>query len=236
MNLKPFFNKAIPVGLAVKGLSKSNANLRKYFDTATAWGYGIGEAMDYLKDQYETSGAKDEMSRLQREESLRPDERASKARMEHERSPYNAIRQGVGLGTKLAGIGSAAMGASDILGGLSGKNESMGQQSKSPFDVLAEYSMPLAEALATQLESNRPLEQVLALLKQEGHPLSSEVKKVERATGKNFFDFAMNLFGNQIAPNQSQNAPTSSATQSTNPQTVSGDQAIIAALEKILSM
>ena len=105
-------NKAIPAGLALKGLSKINPRIGNFIVDATTSGYGADKVLDYLRDRMSSPGSLQERSRLEeqnRQGSLRPDELGSL----NKRRESEAVGNGVGVVAGLAGG----------LGGLLGQGE-----------------------------------------------------------------------------------------------------------------
>lgn len=88
----PMLNKLIPIDLAKKGLSKIDPRIGKFLANATAAGYPINEAMDYLREQ--TNQVDDR--------GLRTDELAAQKRVQQGNAVGSAVK-GASLG-----IGGAA--------------------------------------------------------------------------------------------------------------------------------
>lgn len=99
MNILPFLSKALPVGLAVKGLSAANPKLQSFLGGAAAADYGIDQALDFLRDVYGGQEA--------------PLKKASKGSRPEERAVLS--RAGESIPAKLA-RGAAKVGGS-LLGG-----------------------------------------------------------------------------------------------------------------------
>ncbi len=109
-----FLNAALPASIAVGGLGKIDPRFKKFFYSAGLAGYGTDAALDYLRNQFEGEGQKQETNRLQeRQESgnARPDELQALRTTEQNARIPNAIQKGVSVGAGLAG-GLAGLGAS----------------------------------------------------------------------------------------------------------------------------
>lgn len=72
MNILPFLSQALPLGLAVKGISATSKKLQAFLGGAAAADYGVDQALDFLRDVY---GGEEEPLKLAGKNS-RPEERA----------------------------------------------------------------------------------------------------------------------------------------------------------------
>jgi hypothetical protein len=138
-----FLNSALPVSIAVGGLSKIDPRFKKFFYSAGLAGYGTDAALDYLRNQFEGEGSKQETNRLQEREqsgNARPDELQALRTTQQNESIPNAIQKGVSVGAGLAG-GLAGMGANAIAGtaaGVLGGGSTQEQGQGTPEDQSAD--------------------------------------------------------------------------------------------------
>lgn len=104
----PFFNKFIPAGIAVKGLSKIDPRLSAFAQNSLAAGYTAENVIDYLRDRMSPEGDKMESQRLETGASrgnLTSQEEAALGKRRQEGGLGKMIGAGVGLAT---GLGSLA--------------------------------------------------------------------------------------------------------------------------------
>ena len=92
----PMLNRLIPQNLAMKGLAKINPRIGSFLTNATAAGYSVNEALDFLRNQAEPIA----------DQGLRPDELAAAKRVQQ----GNLLPQALGVAAK-AGIGAGAISA-----------------------------------------------------------------------------------------------------------------------------
>ncbi len=105
----------------------------------------------------------------------------------------------------------------------------------------------IVQALTSHINNGRSPQEAAAILKQST-PLSKKIKKIEKDTGKNFVDFIVEMMGGnqssqmqQPQQMQAQGTPGTPQPQQQAPQQMqqpqnNNDQAIMAALDKILKM
>lgn len=99
--------KYIPVSTARKALEKVNPGFKNYFAKATAYGLDINHAIDFLSDRFQSDSQKAHKSHLeqgQANNTLRPDEAASKAQIANSEAPLK------GLKTAASFIGGGLLG------------------------------------------------------------------------------------------------------------------------------
>lgn len=118
----PLLNKFIPVSLAVKGLGKVDKRFVNYFEGAAIAGFGADQALDYLREKFESPADESERNRLGNKVArgtARPDEMASSKEFER----ANTIKKGA---QTAATLGAAALGApalAGLIGGQGGEEE-----------------------------------------------------------------------------------------------------------------
>lgn len=105
--LKPLLNKYIPAAFAIKGVEKKDPRIKKFISMATKAGYGTEAILDFIRDKFESSGTKQERSRLQARSgtgTLRPDELGA---LEKQRSSDRLTTGVAGVAGLGAGLKSA---------------------------------------------------------------------------------------------------------------------------------
>ncbi len=119
----PFLSNLIPGALAVKGLSKVDPRLSKFFSNAATAGFGTDAALNFLRNKLTSPASQSEQQRLQagmQRGNLRPDEQASFQNIKHSQAPANAIQKSISAAT---GLGAG------IIGGVDGdQSKDQGQQ------------------------------------------------------------------------------------------------------------
>lgn len=101
----PLLHKAIPAGLALKGLSKVNPNLSNFATTALSSGYAADQILDYLRGRIGMSGDSEETERLENSgRALRPDEKRSLKKRKQNEAGKNIATAAIGAATGLAGM------------------------------------------------------------------------------------------------------------------------------------
>lgn len=101
----------IPVGLAIKGMSKISPQLSSFIASAATAGYGTDTIIDFLRDQFESPAHKGRKAQLENKESqggLRPDQVGSLNKYRGEERLQKTAATGAGL--LAGGIGAALAG------------------------------------------------------------------------------------------------------------------------------
>lgn len=109
----PFLNKAIPLGLALKGIKKADSRIGSFLEGAIASGYGADQVIDYLRDKVANPAVQDKRAQIQQLEQqgiARPDERALGQSLRQDRIPGDLLQEGAKLGASaLGGLGAAGL-------------------------------------------------------------------------------------------------------------------------------
>lgn len=202
----PFLNQLIPAGLATKGLSKINPRIGSYIADATAAGYSVNQILDFLRSQ--TSPQKDE--------SLRPDQMAAESRISQGNLPVEALKTGA---STVAGAG-AISAVPSILGGILEGGQSQ-QETPNQQNIIEQYSPELFQFISDLIGKGRsPLE--AGALAQLDKRFMKVIKSMETDHKTPFSSILQSVFGSTQQNKQQQGADT--------------DQALMAALQKILQM
>jgi hypothetical protein len=108
----PFLNKALPTGLAIKGIEKINPGLGDFLSGAFGAGYTADQALDFLRDKLETPGNKGVHENLEQRQAQgmnRPDQAAALKSIRESKEPANVMANAITGGAALAG-GLGAIG------------------------------------------------------------------------------------------------------------------------------
>lgn len=109
-------HKALPAGLAMKGLSKINPRIGNFIVDATTSGFAADKVLDYLRDRLSNPGALQERNRLEQQENqgnLRPDELASLNKRKEEESIGKGAGILAGIAGGVAGLGNEPQGETE---------------------------------------------------------------------------------------------------------------------------
>lgn len=152
MSILPFLSKYLPIGIALKGLSKVNPKVRDFIVDSTTLGYGGDQILEYLRGQL--GSPDEEKERLESgDPNLRPDELASLEKTKQREAPGKAIQKGLSLATGLAG-------------GLSG----LGAEESENEELMVPQNVPISEGekpIARGMQPNIPA------VKQAGEKLAT---------------------------------------------------------------
>lgn len=219
----PFLSQFIPGALAVKGLSKVDPRLSKFFSNAAAAGYGTDAALNFLKNKLTPSASAGEQQRLQQgseQGTLRPDEAASLQNIRQSQAPTNAIQKGV---SALTGIGAGMVTdqPSPQEPQQQGKTQ---QQIMDPMQALQEF--PELIQFIQQEQSRGENAASIASKARKSVRLGTFVNVLEQKAGEAF----ENMLARLIGQGEGQQGMPSSQ------QGNQADTAILAALDKILKM
>ena len=228
--IMPLLNELVPVGMAVKGLEKIDPRFKKFFASAAGAGFGIDQAMGYLRSKFSGSG------KTQTNMNLRADEQANQAlvRQSHERpqAAGNALRTGAALGgAALGGLTGLGLGtvaelsdqqqmepeqpidmnaAEDQAMALEQNynqkaqenGQGIPQPTQDPFLELAKFDVNLASLFEEQIQNGRtPIE--AAAIAQNSSKFGKIISSIEKKTKMSFIDIVEKLFGSS-QPQQKQ--------------------------------
>ncbi len=242
----PLLNKLVPAGLAFKGLQKLDPRIGRFLKIAGA-SYGLEGALDFLRDKFETPGAKSNEKYLQSNlgtGNLRPDQEASLQQIENSKQLPRLLGQAASGATALAGGAGLAGLASQAL--ESGLNENPQQQQQeqnqvsgpsNPLEFISQYSPQLSQSLEKLLSNGQPPEAAAAILKTSSS-FQNFIKKIEKDTGKDFIDLIFELFGGkpqqeQGNQRQSQQSQQAQQSQGIDPQLAQLMQGIRSSIQNI---
>lgn len=122
----PFLNQLLPAGLAVKGLSKLDPRMSKFFTNAAAAGFGTSAALDYLRNKFTPEGKQSNERSLKEgniQGTLRPDESAALQSNQEANRGLDLAKKGIS--------GAVGLGAG-LLGDMEGSPE---KNRKSPLQI-----------------------------------------------------------------------------------------------------
>lgn len=110
----PLLNSYLPVHYAIKGLSNINPKMKDFITNAGAAGYATDAILDFLRDKFDTEGAKTSRSQLENKvmsKQARPDEEAALSQIRQSRMPGDMIQKGLSTAAGI-GAGMKALGSS----------------------------------------------------------------------------------------------------------------------------
>lgn len=134
-------NRALPIGLATKGISKVNPRIGSFVQGALGSGYTADQVFGFLRSKLEGTASAAERSRLEAGEragTLRPDERAAREEISQSRRAGDLLQTAAGLGA-------------GVLGGISGMRQAETQQEEPPKEQQPQREMGPREAAASRL-------------------------------------------------------------------------------------
>ena len=153
--------KYLPASLGVKLLQKVNPKFKNFFTTAAAYGYDANNALDYLKNRFESQSSQSFENQLEKGASqgtLRPDEMAAKSQISNSQIPGKVARSALAYGgAALAGglPGVAAQAASQALPQQREQPQQpqMNPQQAALQQAMARKKQPLRDELQQEFES-----------------------------------------------------------------------------------
>lgn len=204
----PFLNKFLPRSVALKGLSKINPKFSQFIAKATAAGYGANEVLDFMRTQLGPT----------EEEGLRSDELSAMARVKQSEAPLQLAKSAgkVGLGLATAGVVPTV---------LSTMFEGNQQESGQP-DIKNKYP-DFFSFIEKELSQGRDPAQAAAVANVQG--FAKHISDIQKETGMNIEDYLSSIYGQSFKPSSEKSVDT----QQPN---LNADQALMNALQKILSM
>ena len=228
--------KYMPASVARKALEKVSPKFGNFFSRATAYGFDTDRLIEGISDKFKSGSDKDYENQLAKggaNQTLRPDEMASRSAMENRAIPGKIARSGIALA---AGglLGSkeenpkqqSAPQQPSPMSGSAMEQDVQAQeipQDKSAFDsdmVQDDYSDILSHIRNRMTHGGRSLEQAAQEVGSHKQ-FRDKVMKIEQS-GVKFMDWVRQQLGGQ----QGQGQQGSSGV----------DQAIMAAFEKIMSL
>lgn len=102
----PLLNSYLPVHYAIKGLEKTNPALGSFISNASAAGYATDAILGFLRDKFDSEGAKTSRSKLESKvasNQARIDEEAALAQIKQARMPGDILQKGA---STIAGLGA----------------------------------------------------------------------------------------------------------------------------------
>lgn len=201
MAIGALLNKALPIPLAIKALSKVNTKMGKFIIDATSYGYAADQILDFLRS--ENGESTKERSRLESgAPNLRPDELSNLQRMKQEEAPEKALQKGVSIATGLGGA----------IGGLGNEQESgqvpeepkrdvavspsaptqLKRAAEMPQDITGAISPELKRFVEDRLSKGSPLNRIAGLAKSH---FFNEIKKIQDESGMEFSEYLESLYG-----------------------------------------
>lgn len=196
-------NKLVPEDLAIKGLSKIDPRIKKFFANSVSSGLGATAALNFLRNKFENPTIEAEKSRLKegvKAGTLRPDERASYQEMRENDLRGNTLKQVATTSAALAGGPVVASLANMIPKGKSSE-ESKSTNVGQPENIIAEYFPELHQFIVGHLNQGRSHEEAGALA-QAQQKFQSPIKKLEKDTGSRFSQILRQVYAG--SPSQSQ--------------------------------
>jgi len=198
--IKPLLNKLIPQNLAVKGLSKIDPKINKFITTATSFGYGADQALDFLRNQFDTEDT----------EGLRPDIAANKRQQQQSELLPKVLGKAAQIGLGATGAGLAANLGLEVLQGIE-ENELQPQDSSinelsqkiNPLQEIAQYDATLAQFIEERLDQGDTPDQAGARAMVNPN-FAKLIKSIEKQSKENFVDMLMRLFGGGMKQQASQ--------------------------------
>ena len=236
MNIMPLLNaaKLLPPDLIVKGLEKINPKFKNFFTTAASYGYGANRAIDYLVDRFTNPGQKQFQEQLDKgaaEGTLRPDEGVARGQMASHALPGQLAR------------GAISLGGAGILGAIgSESSEPQQQQEAGDFqNVIAQFSPELASILDKAYAAGHTIDEMVGIATSPNYKFQPVIGHMEGQLGVPFYDIIRQTYGGPKQGQRQRSGPVGGnkppqGQQAASRQEQSGDDALLAALEKVLKM
>lgn len=206
----PLLNKFIPESVAIKGLTKVNPKFGEFISKATAAGYATNEALGFIRNQLGPIEG----------QGLRADELAGLTRIKQSQAPEQ-----FGKAALRTGIGATTAGLVPTV--LSSMFEGQGEQKEAGMqeDVKSKYP-DFFRFIDGEIKQGRNPAEAAAVANVQGY--SKTISDIQKETGMNIEDYLASLYGQNQQAGQQQQSPQS--------QQGNIDQALMDALQKILSM
>lgn len=133
--LAPFLKKALPAGVALKGISSSNSRMKKFITSAAAAGYSTDVILDFIRGLTKKSGRQQMLENAAFRKSqgtARPDELVEAQQFEEQEARKQALKGAAAVGAGLASsalpVGAAGRAAASLIPGLLGGGEEQTQE------------------------------------------------------------------------------------------------------------
>ena len=227
----------IPIGLAMKGLEKSNPKVKSFLGGAASAGYSANEAIDFLRNEFSSPGNKEVRAQTGH---LRADEEAGKRRLEHEQAPQRLAQGAAALGAgALGGLGSAALTGASQLAQTVNEEEKPSANAEQPstqpggFQEFIKQNPELGAYLDSLMQKGMDPIQAASQAKKH-RKFGPLVQSIEGQMGQSFEDLMAQLF--QGSQGNGQNTSQNSRPSGQNTSQSGGDSELIAALQQILKM
>lgn len=208
--------KIVPASVGVKYLEKYSPVFKNYFAKVAAYGLDTNRALDYLKDRFSneaTENFKSQLEQGERKGTLRPDEMAAKTQISNAEIPGQVLR-----------------GAASLAGGFIGSGAS--REEEQPEEAQAQQQMQQQAQPQPQAQAPQRQQGPRELAAKRLNDMQKEKKLIQQLQA----DFQAK-YGRQ-AP-ESPEFPTARSqparSQGAAPRGT-GDEALLAAMEKILRM
>lgn len=192
-------NKAVPFGLAYKGLKKVSPKIANFIAGATAAGYTGEEALNFFRSRLLPEVGKDEEERLEGKDHLRPDEEANLQQIKQSRFPEKLLKTGAELAVGIpAGMKAMQLGE---------KQADQAQvKPKTSFEEFIKQNPGLGRYMDGLMSKGATPEQAAAKAKTHAR-FKKTVKNIEKDMGQDFISLIGQLLGKPSAPAQQQEAP-----------------------------
>jgi len=105
-SILPLLTRAIPAGVAVKKLMKTDSRMSNFIQGGLAAGYGADQLLEYLRNKTQTTGQKSDVAALERGAAagtLRPGEQARLSKIQERQALTGAIPGAAALAGGIAG-------------------------------------------------------------------------------------------------------------------------------------
>ncbi len=226
----PFLNRLLPTKLAYDALQKANPKLKKFATGAIAAGYTIDQTMDFLRDKFTPEQTEDFGGR--------PDEKAAARQVENSKQLPKALMKGASLaGGALGGLAAIGMDGNEDQDQAIRPDEiqQMPQQQQqrqlpynqqrlqigeTPMNPIPQQGEVITPPISPQQQQQAKKQ--TALNKFQGHKQNQQIRQMQ-----------------QNQPNQQERiiqAQQQYAQKEAQKKSKITDEAIIAALEKLLQM
>lgn len=202
-----------------KGLEKVNPMFKGFFSEAGKYGYPLGAAIGFLQSEFGGGQGK-------QNDTLRPDEQANIELQRQNKLPQRlaSTAANVAGGAALGGLGGAALSGIGSALGNQGAQQSAQPQGYDPLAGLSDF--PELTKFIQDEYARGGNAQSIASKARKSVRLGTYVNTIEQTANEPFENLLSRLLGSGRQPQQSQQQPSQQ----------SGDDALLAALDKILKM
>ncbi len=202
----PLLNKALPVGLAIKGLGKIDPRLSNFASGAFGAGYTADQVIDFLRTSFENPGEKGVRKGLDQraaQGTARPDELAAKKRIGQTDLPYDLLKGGAALAGGLGAIQGLGAGEQNNQGkqpsplsseGLAQQAEGMQQEAPQQDFNIDKWSPQILAFIKKHIDAGQSIEEA-AMTAQKSPLHAGIVKRIEQGTGQSFIEWVKQQLG-----------------------------------------